>query len=127
MFRTYKRVQIESPWRARPKQLAPTYHQYAIEACRDAIRRGESPYASHLLIAGYDILDDTISHERGLGLDMGHAWLMAADYVAVYTDYGISDGMRLAITRAEMLGKYVQYRSLDLEALGLPIRGAGNE
>ena len=42
----------------------------------------------------------------------GRAWLRVVDYVAVYTDLGISEGMAIAVGLAEKLKKKIEFRTL---------------
>lgn len=85
--------------------------EYARQCMGDCLKRGESPFASHLLYT--QILDDNIPIERELGMAAGFEWMKVADYVVVYTDLGISRGMNEGIKQAKLLGLNVLYRSLD--------------
>ena len=87
--------------------------KYARACVRDSILRGEAPTASHLLYTQQGILDDDCFVERKQGIEAGLAWLQAADASAVYTDRGISEGMKLGIARAERFLVPVEYRVLD--------------
>lgn len=88
---------------------------YARACIRDCLRRGEAPIASHLLFTQPGILNDDIPEERTLGMKAGFAWYDVADAAAVYTDLGISRGMRAGMTKAESLDKPVELRSLATE------------
>lgn len=102
-----KRVIIESP-------LSGNWNvntEYARQCMADCLKRGESPFASHLLYT--QILDDNLPIERELGMAAGFAWMEVADYVAVYTDLGISEGMKQGIKQAKAFGLNVMYRSID--------------
>ena len=72
--------------------------------------RNEAPLASHLLYT--QVLDDTTALNRRLGIEAGLAWSGVAQAVVVYTDRGISSGMREAIARHRHNGIPVEYRSL---------------
>ena len=88
-----KRVVIESPYAGDiQRNLA-----YAKLAMADSIYRGEAPYASHLLYT--QILHDEDPEERKLGIDMGRAWIEAADLVAFYVDFGFSPGMTSCLVK----------------------------
>jgi len=105
-----KRVVIESPLsgdRERNKF-------YARLCSLDCLRRGEpeAPYASHLFFDHEDLLDDTKSEERVLGMTAGFAWGDVADYVAVYHDLGFSGGMRAGFARAVDADKEITFRRL---------------
>jgi hypothetical protein len=86
---------------------------YARRCMRDSLLRGEAPFASHLLYTQDGVLDDLILEERTRGIEAGLAWGLKADATVVYTDRGISRGMRFGIERAESKGRPVEYRSID--------------
>lgn len=86
--------------------------RYARQCLRDSLERGEAPFASHLLYAQEGVLDDTNAKERKLGMEAGFAWGEVADMVAMYTDLGISEGMREGIARAESKNLPIEYRRL---------------
>jgi len=104
-------VNIESP-------LAGDFARnirYAKLCLLDSIKRGEAPYASHLLYPL--ILDDRVPNHRKLGMDAGFAWAAQAEVYAVYTDLGISSGMQAGMDRAVAAGKKVEMRTLPPEEL----------
>lgn len=83
----FRRVIIESPYRGDIER-----NKAYLKVCMmDSISRGEAPSASHKLYT--DVLDDDNEDERRLGIELGFAWLKAADLVAFYTDFGMSSGM----------------------------------
>lgn len=75
--------------------------------------RGEFPFASHLLYTQKGILDDNILNERNLGINAGLSWGSYAHATVVYTDLGISGGMKQGIARAKAEGRSVEMRTLD--------------
>jgi hypothetical protein len=83
--------------------------RYARRCLRDCCLRGEAPIASHLLYT--QCLDDGDPHERKIGIECGLVWGALADASVVYTDRGISRGMRLGIERARAEGRPVEFRS----------------
>lgn len=87
---------------------------YARAAMLDCLRRGEAPYASHLLYTQPGVLDDTVSADRSLGIEAGLAWGKKADATVVYEDLGISGGMALGIATAKAEGRPVEMRRLGL-------------
>jgi hypothetical protein len=89
----------------------PTNQEYARLALLDSLRRGESPLASHLLYP--QVLDDAEPDERRIGIEAGLAWGIHADATVVYTDKGISGGMKYGINRAIAEGRVIEYRSLE--------------
>lgn len=101
-----RRVIIESPYAGD----VTANMEYLQRALRDSISRGEAPFASHQMYTM--ALRDTIPSERKLGIRAGLAWLRYSDVVVVYMDRGISDGMKIAIAHAELLGIPVEYRSI---------------
>jgi hypothetical protein len=103
-----RRVIIESPLAGAVAENL----RYAKAAVRDALGRGEAPFASHLLYAQHGILDDAVPAERRAGIEAGLTWSVVADLVAVYQDRGISGGMREGIERATAAGIAIEYRTL---------------
>lgn len=101
-------VIIESPYAGHIQANV----DYARACVRDALLRGESPIASHLLYTQVGILNDNSQKERELGIEAGLAWRRVADASVVYTDRGISSGMKYGISVAEKAGIPVEYRTL---------------
>ena len=87
---------------------------YARACLLDSLRRGESPIASHLLHT--QVLDDMQPDERSLGIEAGLAWYRVATKCVVYTDRGISGGMKMGIDRAMQHDVAVEYRSIENRA-----------
>jgi len=86
--------------------------EYARRCVRDSLTRGEAPIASHLLYTQPGILDDNDPVERAQGIDAGLAWRKVAEASVVYTDRGISPGMRYGIDAALRAGRPVEFRKL---------------
>jgi hypothetical protein len=113
-----RRVIIESPyagasrWRVLALFQRSRNRNYARACVRDSLLRGESPIASHLLYMQRGILRDEIASERKHGIEAGLAWRDVADASVIYTDRGISAGMRLGIEAAKASGLHVEYRTL---------------
>lgn len=102
------RVLVESPFAGDIQKNI----EYARKCMADCLKRGEAPFASHLLYTQDGILDDDIPHERELGIEAGFAWGELAEKVVVYQDLGISAGMQLGIDRATARDIPVEYRSI---------------
>ena len=85
---------------------------YARACIRDALARGEAPFASHLLYTQPGILRDEVPAEREKGIAAALAWYRTADAAVVYTDRGISRGMEAGIAAARAAGKPVEFRTL---------------
>lgn len=114
-------VVVETPFRP-TTQMSAAMRDRFLEACmRDCIDRGEAPFASHMMYT--QILDDEIPSERMLGMRLGFAWGAMAEKVVVYTNLGISDGMRRGIDIARENGKPVEFR--ELAQFGKPIETTG--
>ena len=97
-----KRVLIESPFKAPTADLSILYSQYLARAIHDCFKRNEAPFASHGFYTLF--LNDTIDEERRKGICAGFAWGEAAELVAVYVDYGISNGMKAGISKWKQIG-----------------------
>lgn len=104
--RPMRRIILESPYAGDIEANV----RYAQKALKDSLDRGEAPLASHLLYP--QVLDDTKPEERKLGIAVGFEWMGLADAMAVYTDHGISRGMKAAIDYAHVISLPVEYRSL---------------
>lgn len=102
-------VIIESPYAGATEENL-TY----LRACmRDCLHRGEAPFASHGLYTQYGVLDDKDPEERKLGIAAGFAWRALVRKTVVYTDRGITDGMRAGIEHAKkMTWHTIEYREL---------------
>jgi hypothetical protein len=83
---------------------------YAKACMLDSLRRGEAPYASHLLLT--QVLDDLDLDQREQGIQAGLAWAHRADLRAVYQDYGTTPGMHRGIISARSLGQSITYRTI---------------
>jgi hypothetical protein len=108
-----KRVVIESPLGGNFKRNI----RYARLCALDCIRRGEAPYASHLLMTQF--LNDANEEERRLGMEAGFAWGSHGHIVAVYQDFGISDGMRKGIKLAIEREQEIEHRNLPSDLFAL--------
>ena len=105
-------VILESPFAAPTPEGVGHHIAYARACLRDCIQRGEAPFASHLLYTQPGVLRDTVPEERALGMKAGLAWGPVAHATVVYTDCGVSVGMKAGISRAEKEGRPVEFRTL---------------
>jgi len=105
-------VVVESPYAGKTDEDVEKNIVFARACLRDCFLRGEFPFASHLLYTQPGILDDGNSEERALGIKAGLEWVKVAEATVVYTDFGITDGMKQGIKRAEEDGRVVEYRKL---------------
>jgi len=92
-----KRVIIESPYGSKDEIIVIRNQIYLGRCIMDSLSRGEAPFASHGFYTQY--LDDNIPEERKLGIEAGFAWGKVTERVAVYHDYGITEGMRQGINQ----------------------------
>ena len=90
-------VAIESPYAANERFSVEDHVAYARAAMLDSLRRGEAPFASHLLYT--QVLDDGIAEERAHGMAAGLALSLRLDLAAFYVDLGWSRGMEAACQR----------------------------
>ena len=104
-----KRVIVESPYRGHGEREVKANVDYARECLEESLKRGEAPIASHLLYP--QVLNDNNTGARRMGMDAGWAWIEVAELLAVYTDRGISQGMKGAIGKAGKHGVEVEYRT----------------
>ena len=102
-------VIIESPFAGD----VDTNIKYARACMRDSLNKGESPFAIHLLYTQEGILDDDIPEERNWGIEAGLTWGKQASKTIVYTNLGITGGMKKGIQRAKEEGREIEYRELD--------------
>ena len=105
-----KLVIIESPYRATAYYTEEQHRLYLLHAIEFCVRLGEAPFASHHLLP--EVLDDDDAYERALGVRCGIAWGMHADMVAVFSDLGVSEGMKDAIEHYKTIGKRIEWRKL---------------
>lgn len=113
---TMKRVVLESPYGSRvdgsrcdARELAENV-AYARLCLADSLARGEAPFASHLLYP--QCLDDATPSERQQGMMAGFEWGKCAELCVVYTDRGITPGMKAGIQNAFDAGLAIERRTL---------------
>lgn len=83
---------------------------YARQCLKDCLQRGEAPFASHLLYT--QVLDDNKRNERNLGIQVGLDFGRLCDKTVVYTDLGISSGMKIGIESAMFHGRPIEWRTI---------------
>lgn len=101
-----RRVVLESPYAG---DVALNV-KYARACLKHSLSLNEAPLASHLLYT--QVLDDSTPLERAQGIVAGIVWIPLADATVVYTDLGVSRGMKEGIHWAEAAGNPVEYRML---------------
>lgn len=119
-----RRVVIESPFSSgtlRPIPAVVERNVRYLRACmRDALLRGESPFASHGLYTQEGVLDDNTPEERTLGIEAGFEWRPVARATVFYVDLGWSTGMLFGKAHAQglMAGTYSGGHVIEERALG---------
>jgi hypothetical protein len=103
-----RRVILESPFAGDVERNV----RYARACAQDCLRRGEAPFASHLLYTQRGILNDDRPEDRELGMAAGLIWGRVAEATVVYTDLGITPGMAWGIVHARANGRPVEGREL---------------
>jgi hypothetical protein len=103
-------VAIESPFGSKDPAILERNKKYALAAMRDCLDRGESPYASHLLLT--QVLDDNDPEQRAKGIQAGLDWAEMAELRAVYIDLGVSVGMQAGIKQAEEIDQPIERRTI---------------
>lgn len=111
-----KRVIVESPLGAQTPEGFRRNIRYAQLCVLDCLRRGEAPFASHLLYP--QVLDDRMTGERKAGIEAGFAWHEVAELCVVYEDLGHSAGMLQGVSSASLSGIPIEYRRLSPDLRG---------
>lgn len=114
-----RRVVVVSPYRGVDAATTLRNVVYLRRCLRDALLRGEAPFASHGLYTQPGVLNDAAAAaaaERELGMAAGLAWQDGAEAIVVYTDYGMSSGMESDIAHAATRGLLVESRQIGTNA-----------
>ena len=106
-------VIVESPFAGKDSEELDRNLRYARAALTDCLRRGEAPFASHLLYAQPGVLRDEVGEERYKGIEAGLAWGKVAEATVVYSDLGISSGMRKGMLRATEEKRPIEMRTIQ--------------
>jgi hypothetical protein len=110
--RSSRLVVVESPFGADDDDTVNANIEYARACLADCFKRGEAPFASHLLYTQPGVLDDRKPRERRKGINAGFAWGRIAGVRAVYIDRGFSRGMVDGLVEAARLEQAIDLRSL---------------
>jgi hypothetical protein len=106
----FRLVIIESPYAGNVVRNL----RYLQRCIQDCIKRDESPYASHQMLTA--ALNDLDPDDRKKGIEAGFAWRAAAAATVVYTDHGLSGGMKMGISDASRIGQVIEWREIGAEA-----------
>lgn len=104
-------VYLESPFASATPDGRERNLRFARACMLDSLARGEAPFVSHALYT--QCLDDQDPEQRALGMEAGFAWAARAEATVVYSNLGLSGGMREGIKRALDLGRPVEVRTLE--------------
>lgn len=104
------RTTVESPLAAATPEGFRRNVRYAQLCLLDSLKRGEAPFASHLIYP--QVFDDLDEDQRRVGMQAGVEWLRMAELVVLYIDLGISKGMTAAEHEAIRYGKPTTIRRL---------------
>lgn len=105
------RVIIESPYAGTAEEIKRN-EDYARNAVYDCLKKGEIPFASHILYTQPGVLDDTQSAQRRLGIEAGLITGTICQKTVLYQDLGMTPGMEEGIQRAEKAGREVEIRNI---------------
>lgn len=86
--------------------------KYAQLCMSDMLKKGEAPYASHLLYTQNNVLDDTVKEERDLGINAGFTFRDLCSKTVFYVDFGFSKGMVLGLKDCLESNKHYSIREL---------------
>jgi len=103
-------VAIKSPYAANAKHTVEEHVAYARECMLDSLKRGEAPFASHLLYT--QVWDDNKPSERNAGIAAGIEMSRRLDLRVFYIDFGWSRGMLLAKEVYDRDGFHYEVRQL---------------
>ena len=106
-----KLVMIETPLRASGERTMEMNLEYAKRCMIHSLSCYEAPFAMHLMYT--QVLDDLNVEDRDLGMTCGLAWLLKADAVILYCDYGVSGGMKVAYKKALVNNKDIELRFIN--------------
>jgi hypothetical protein len=126
--RTGNCVYIESPFSGSSDEDMKKNIRYGQYIIQDCLKRGESPFLSHLLYTqlpktGFvrnteqlaaDAAAEFVSKQQSVKL--AYEWRARANKTIVYTDRGITSGMASGVNHAYAVGSEVEFRSIpDIE------------
>jgi len=113
------KVIVESPFGSDDIEIRKANVSYVRDACRDCVRRGENPFASHLFYTQF--MDDADPADRSLGIQLGYDRWTDADSIVFYLDLGMSPGMQKALCHAFALGIHIERRWLGRNLVARPV------
>lgn len=110
-----KTAVIISPFMVEYPSKKDLFYRYAKRCAQDSMRRNEAPLVSHVFY--YDLFGySTVAIERDLGFNSQLAWIRKCDLVVVYSDYGMTQGMKAAVDYAKFKNKKIEFRVISATA-----------
>jgi hypothetical protein len=103
---------VESPYFNEDDLLLKRNIAYARLCVAFLEQQGYAAFASHLFYTQPSILNDDDPEDRQKGIDSGFAIARHASVSFVFTDLGVSGGMRAGILDAQKAGRRIQYQSI---------------
>lgn len=104
------RVYIATPYRT--ETMRDSYDRYLLKCIEDSISKNEAPYAPHIYLPKLKVCDDRTTEGRRIGMEIGQKFLNICQLVAVYKDFGISEGMQAEIDVAKAMKIPINIRSI---------------
>lgn len=104
------RVYIATPYRT--ETMRDSYDRYLLKCIEDSILKGEAPYAPHVYLPKLKLCDDRTTEGRRIGMEVGQKFLNICQLLAVYKDFGISEGMQMEMDTAKNLKIPINIRSI---------------
>jgi len=112
-------VYVESPYSGHSHEEWERNINYARYAMQDCLKRGESPFLSQLLYTQaphVGFVEDSDEKHKLLGreksVNLAFKWRSKANKTVVYTDFGITNGMKLGIKHAQDHENPIEYRTI---------------
>ncbi len=109
-------VILESPYKGDVERN----EAYALRCVADSLSRNEAPHAGRLVYTR--VLDDNVPEQRAAGIDAHCAFIACVPRMVLYIDYGITDGMQLALYRAHDEQKAIEFRKIGTGVPEKPVR-----
>lgn len=104
-------VCLESPYRSSDVYSREQHRDYYFLCLEDCAKRDEAAFSGHFHFT--EILDDEDPRERAHGFAMHFALMQKCDKVVVYSDFGVSPGMKEGMAEAKKLGKPIEWRKIE--------------
>lgn len=111
-YSNLKMVVLETRFVSKDIKTMIMYRKFTLACIRGCLKRGEALYASHMMFAETNTLDEFSAEELTLGMVAGFLWSNQATKTVVYTDLGIGKGIAKGIETAKLNSKEIEYKTL---------------